>query len=302
MDDDAKNDHVLAALRNQLADKLPPVTATTLYHYCSGNTLLAILQNKTVRACDVDKMNDYLEFKWGLEVLKDALKLCEDDTSTEYVGLIRDFVETSIGRFVPVIACFSTDGDVLSQWRAYAEDGQGFCIGFSTKSLSKFPGNIYAVVYDRGQQLQLLRDHIKSEFKRWSATAQKSKKECAKYIALTLSADLCLFKNSAFSEEKEARLVYLLDVQGESDGVEGLCDPAADYDEETADCISFSYLTKNGLVVPYCDIKSRDSDNDLIQEVVLGPKNPSTERDVARLLFHHGFREARARKSSASYR
>ncbi|WP_416152053.1 DUF2971 domain-containing protein [Pseudomonas sp. Bout1] len=34
--------------------------------------------------------------------------------------------------------CFSKAGDVLSQWRAYADDGQGYAIGFDSKLLKKY--------------------------------------------------------------------------------------------------------------------------------------------------------------------
>lgn len=298
----AADKQVIAALKNQLSDKLPPVTASTLYHYCSGSTLNAILQNKTIRACDVDKMNDYLEFKWGLEVLKDAIKLSEDETSEEFTSSIRDHVDQSLGKFVPVIACFSTDGDVLSQWRAYADDGEGFSIGFSTDALRSFPGNIYNVVYDRGQQLQLLRDHLKSEFKRWNKCKDNDKEDCAKYTALTIAADLCLFKNSAFAEEKEARLVYLLQSSSDDDGFDQLSDPAEGMNDGVSECVSLSHLLKGGLIVPYCDIKSTDPDENLINEVIIGPKNKSTERDLKRLLYHYGFDDARSLRSSASYR
>jgi hypothetical protein len=33
------------------------------------------------------------------------------------------------------ICCFSADGDDLGQWRGYADDGQGFALGFDTKAL-----------------------------------------------------------------------------------------------------------------------------------------------------------------------
>ena len=33
--------------------------------------------------------------------------------------------------------CFSESSDLLSQWRAYGNDGQGVAIGFNAKLLSK---------------------------------------------------------------------------------------------------------------------------------------------------------------------
>ena len=35
------------------------------------------------------------------------------------------------------ITCFSRNGDLLSQWRAYGDDGRGVSIGFNSKLLYK---------------------------------------------------------------------------------------------------------------------------------------------------------------------
>ena len=38
------------------------------------------------------------------------------------------------------VSCFSADGDVLSQWRAYADDGHGFAIGFAPAEFAILQG------------------------------------------------------------------------------------------------------------------------------------------------------------------
>jgi len=35
------------------------------------------------------------------------------------------------------VACFSAADDLLSQWRAYADDGCGFAIGFNARYFEK---------------------------------------------------------------------------------------------------------------------------------------------------------------------
>ena len=39
---------------------------------------------------------------------------------------------SAVPNTLPLIGCFSKNGDLLSQWRAYAEDGKGFSIGFDS--------------------------------------------------------------------------------------------------------------------------------------------------------------------------
>lgn len=45
-----------------------------LYHYCSIDTLIKIVTNKTLRLSNVFKMNDYSEVIHLLDYLLDALK------------------------------------------------------------------------------------------------------------------------------------------------------------------------------------------------------------------------------------
>ena len=35
-----------------------------LYHYCSVDTFVKIVQNKTLRLCEIAKSNDSMEFQW----------------------------------------------------------------------------------------------------------------------------------------------------------------------------------------------------------------------------------------------
>lgn len=297
-------------LDKRLAKRIPRVTTSVVYHYCSGQTLLSILANKTIRACDLDKMNDYLEYEWGLGILKDALKLSEEKTSSDFTKFIEHHVHDARARMVPLVACFSENGDVLSQWRAYAGDGDGFSVGFNTKSIRQFPGNLFQVVYDRGEQLQLMRDHLESEFSRWSKFSDADKYDEIERIGGVLAADICLFKNSSFSEEKEVRLVYLLTTDIDDDDQNAvLTDPRSydDDDDESPKLLptNISYLCRNGLIVPYCDFTT-DADPDdaesLISNVYIGPRNRSSERDVQHLLSSSGFLHAKPIKSRSSYR
>lgn len=46
----------------------------SIYHYCSVDTLIAIIQNKTLRLSDLNKTNDYMEKKWAKKLIIDILK------------------------------------------------------------------------------------------------------------------------------------------------------------------------------------------------------------------------------------
>lgn len=64
---------------------------------------------------------------------------------------------SAVPNTLPLISCFSKNGDLLSQWRAYAEDGKGFSIGFDSNYIYHGLGvNINSVVYEEETQYRLI--------------------------------------------------------------------------------------------------------------------------------------------------
>jgi hypothetical protein len=62
-----------------------------------------------------------------------------------------------------MISSYSLDPDVLSQWRAYADDGRGFAIGFSPK-LMQMPAKKLRVLYDEDRQLYEMLGNLKHTY------------------------------------------------------------------------------------------------------------------------------------------
>ncbi|WP_346867458.1 DUF2971 domain-containing protein [Clostridium sp. UBA1353] len=124
---------------------------------------IAIISNKSLRLCDLSKTNDYMERKWILNNLEDSLikafekneifinlkeDYCYDKGIHNRLAFILDmlkhYVESSI-----YITCFSRNGDLLSQWRAYGDNGKGVSIGFNSKLISKAisrKNKVYSIV------------------------------------------------------------------------------------------------------------------------------------------------------------
>lgn len=62
----------------------------------------------------------------------------------------------------PYIACFSKEGDVLSQWRSYADDSRGVSIGFDLNKLIENSNlKLKEVSYSVDEQKSLLIDILK---------------------------------------------------------------------------------------------------------------------------------------------
>lgn len=94
-----------------------------LYHYCSVETFYNIITNKTLWLTDSFSTNDYMENSWINKIISDILPNYINDGNRQQFDNI--FKQYEVNNYIPFITCFSEDGDTLSQWRAYANDGSG---------------------------------------------------------------------------------------------------------------------------------------------------------------------------------
>lgn len=197
------------------------------YYYCSLSTFLNIIRNRYIYLSNPLKMNDNLEIKWYLNKLKNK-KINSDHKPAAIESIfdmmkIRSGIDFTIeelqelleykGQRSVYISCFSKNSDILSQWRAYAEDGRGVSIGFNLTKLSNFDNLlirevIYTddVVYDDVESdLEIVSDTISSVIREKNIT---NKDKQIEIFLHELIPELVKYKNPAFAEEKEIRLIY----------------------------------------------------------------------------------------------
>jgi hypothetical protein len=118
------------------AKKPPPV----LYHYTNDAGLAGIIESGHLWFSDIFALNDPSELRHGLSIAIETLKsraTADRPEIATFASMFERFdldagIEAS-GHFF--ICCFSGDGDDLGQWRAYADNGQGFALGFDTAPL-----------------------------------------------------------------------------------------------------------------------------------------------------------------------
>lgn len=216
---------------DMLADRLRAADDERLiYHYCSAETLLAIVQNKTLRFSDINMLNDAEEGWWGYRIFEEAATnvINRIDLPAEVCALIEgldnDFVDkidaiwSSSGlKLSSFVSCFSTERDSLSQWRAYADDGRGFAIGFRVSELRRLTVQILDVEYDHGKQLREMEIAIASIYMEY---ADKGKDESQPWFferCVTLAASAIALKNPAWRDEREVRCQHVVDVDVLSD-------------------------------------------------------------------------------------
>lgn len=211
--------------------------------------------------------------------------------------------------------CMSKDGDLLSQWRGYADDARGVSIGFSVaylKALSEAHRGenrgsfaLYQVRYEPDAHESLieptyreLRKLIDSgAFRRRGSRSlldSRTPEEIAEadreidnaykvlmFKILELFPRLYELKAPAFREEREWRLVSI-------------------FTERTLDACDFR--SSRGRIVPYRSYSLLALADTAITEVIVGPRHETPPDVIQSLLRQTGFRQAVVRRSEATYR
>lgn len=128
---------LLQAFISKVEEKKPPAL---LYHYTNDAGLAGIIKSGQLWFSDIFALNDPSELRHGLSVAIDILKSRITGARPEIGTFASQFERFDLDAGVEMaghffICCFSGDGDDLGQWRAYADNGQGFALGFDSGTL-----------------------------------------------------------------------------------------------------------------------------------------------------------------------
>lgn len=109
----------------------------TLYHYTDFHGFKGIVEGQAMWATDLRFTNDSNELKlgisWALEYLSEQ---CSPDD--EIVKKVRDWLRDHALHQICVFSIsFSTERNLMSQWRMYTKEFHGVCMGFKSASLQK---------------------------------------------------------------------------------------------------------------------------------------------------------------------
>ena len=164
--------------------KYEPKAPNILYHYCSIDTMLKILQNYCIWLSDAEKTNDKSELRYFAEqmekMLLNIVESYKGEVNNELLTLIKTVLKKAIesvylGSAYTVqntknyFCCFSESSDLLSQWRAYGNDGQGVAIGFNAELLSKiddmYSYDFVKVIYNQKSVLENIQEYMEGHLK-----------------------------------------------------------------------------------------------------------------------------------------
>ena len=271
-----------------------PTDADIFYHYCSNETLRLICQNKKLRFSDVNMLNDYAESRWGYLIFTDAASLLLRREAEKPMGFTRGFFDCVDAHFGqdqhlkhPTVCSFSRNGDILSQWRAYADEGRGVAIGFGGRALRGLDAWRLKVEYDPERQTVEFAHSLMEILD--SDNAETFVERCRTAALLALA-----YKNPAFNEEQEIRCVHMLDVKEETNRTL----------LRSPDGHDIQFRTQDAAIIAYVDLPLRLKANPRpIKRIVLGPKNPNKPRNVEYMLRAAGLPDPiEIVRSSASLR
>lgn len=295
-----------------MPDKM--VAPSLVYHYCTLAALKGIVENKSIWLTNLFYMNDNMEHFWLRNIAATFLEqkipatsisiLDSPDERKEKLRYLLTAMRNEVSqKTLDDVFCtsFSTLPDALSQWRAYADDGYGFAIGFASQTFAGLTNiNLQSVIYDQLRHEQIVQhwfDAALSDFERFVAgeAGQNDLDTLAFYFRFHIWNAAAYCKNPAFEEEHEWRLIYASDIVREATGGIVAVDPKAPS--------PLQFRQRGRDLVPYF-ILSFDPAQRPIRQIVIGPKNNAPEQEYAlqSWLSRNDIWDVEIIRSKASYR
>ena len=275
-----------------------------LYHYCSNEAFFGIVGSRRIRLSPLGLSNDAREGHHALDVAQRLLPIGSPTRNT-----IRDDLAESISRHQVLGFCLSEAGDLLSQWRGYADDAQGVAIGFDHEEfLALIEGEnlqLQKVAYTKLSLAKKMKPRLRQisahDMKLFTlgriaigGNYVKTPEEDARYIKWKEEQDelYCelaklayAFKSKFFEEEQEWRVYTMIPC---ANGVISIP--------------NVQFLPSAQLMKPFLSFPQDGFANSLIKEVILGPRN-RTPPDMARLFLNsYKFDHVQIAQSAGTYR
>lgn len=274
-------------------------TDLCLYHYTDAYGLKGIVEENEIWCSELEYLNDAQEVKYGLDLVRKKVEELQKKYSSEdliskgVLGSLLTILNQFPGSFHRVfVACFCKSGDLLSQWRGYAEEGGGYSIGFTFNDSSRIileDGDSYCphlrrVMYDRNRQEDLVNEYLEEICQILSEQGRKYPKD--DHAALSTSVALhamnslmdwiVSFKHPGFAEENEWRLMRMPRNTGEA---------ASKAQHRIADGLAVPYLRTS---LSETIVEEAEDGNEYfpISEIRYGPTLPEdrTESSIMSLL------------------
>jgi len=200
-------------IEGQVLSQFEIVPPDHLFHYTTMEGMEAILSSRRIWASDIHRMNDASELLHALEIIRERLIFAHDrclDSMTERILQTLIYSVDDLSSTPLYISCFSTEGDLLNQWRTYCPQEGGVALGFDPESLTATDDpaafQLSQCIYDQTHQRELTDQVLESFLKASSASPNVTEAEkIVAFRSLTLRFSP-LLKHSTFEDEREWRI------------------------------------------------------------------------------------------------
>lgn len=196
----------------------------TLYHYTSLSGAMGIVESGSLRATDIRFFNDATELKHTADLLQTLIAQREMNCAfnPRIMVQLREWLSHRLtdGHML-YVACFTANGNILSQWRSYCPTAKGVSLGFNAEKLceaaTRQAFHIGKCIYDLETQLKIAAEILRAiddiANKRGENTNPSKRHPSQSFhdIFEEIEGDLlriaALMKHLSFHEEQEWRVV-----------------------------------------------------------------------------------------------
>lgn len=287
-----------------------------VYHYCSVETFLSIIQNKCLWLCNIEKSNDSEERKYYekalIETVKELLTSRLSKHKKKKLDGVLDYLENGLREPLRIHSCsFSSDGDMLSQWRGYADDSTGVSIGFRKVLIAEY-GREYSYKKISYDPKQMKRHCKKTILDKLEITHNHPDTNFNSGLLENMLLDAAFYKSPAFEQECESRFALFEGVERytSSNQCNHMAIERADVkilNKKSEFTVSErKYRVVNRQLSTYYELGFDKIKDDFIAEIYLGSKCKITPEDIKYLLKDCGYQTddlvQHIYPSSATYR
>ena len=271
-----------------------------LYHYTSQEGLIGVVTNHVLWATDIRYLNDSSEYTYGEDIVKRVISRRKKGARGDLKKLFEDFdaAESMFSETRYFVTSLTENGNLLSQWRGYTPNGNGFSLGFSVEKLQEILGkrgefSLVRCVYHQAEQEELVNQAIDGAIEEWKQRDDPLPKvgnatPIRIYPPVTLRV-VCsfiapVFKSKTFSEEMEWRLVLTQN------------DPS-----------KLRFRSGQSMITPYLEINLLADPDRLesmpLSEVIIGPTpHPELAESAVQTLLRSQYFRARISLSDIPFR
>lgn len=262
-----------------------------IYHYCSVDGFMNIMKNRNLWLTEASFTNDAWENQILDPVFERALAelVWDGEVAQDQMAQARDLYYHHSACFI-FLGCFSSEGDLLPQWRSYADDGRGFAIGFAPSKMNfdthsvhlnaDFPNKYFLkeVIYMNEAHTErfmpLAKNWIRMRLTRGRHfTGPEIRRAIADDAAFSSLRYYC--KNDSFQFERELRALWLPILLKDENG------NMVKQNEKAYQQIRFR--GERDQIISYTEMPFAA---DCIKRIVIGPKNEmKNHQDVLKIFL-----------------